>query len=262
MIGAMANAAAVFGEPEWLEAAETAFRFVAETMQADGRLHHSHRDGRTKHAATLDDYAAMARAALALHEVTGDPGLPRPGAGLGRRARCALLGRGRRRLFPHRRRRRGADRPHQVGRRRRNPVRQRPRRGGAGAPRAGHRRGALPRPRRGPDRRLLGPDKPQLLPAGHADERKRAADGGRADRDCRRTRRRRTRGPSSTPRSAHPAVARVVTVVEPGTELPQSHPAHGKGAVDGRAAAYVCVGQTCSLPATDAEGLAAAMARG
>ena len=29
-----------------------------------------------------------------------------------------------------------------------------------------------------------------------------------------------------------------------------------------RAAAYVCVGQTCSLPETDADGLRAAMARG
>ena len=57
-------------------------------------------------------------------------------------------------------------------------------------------------------------------------------------------------------------MARAIAVVEPGTELPESHPARGKGAVDGRAAAYVCVGQTCSLPATDAEGLRAAMARG
>ena len=76
----------MFGEPEWLAAAETAYRFVVETMEKDGRLFHSHRDGRTRHAATLDDYAAMARAALVLHEVTGDADCLALGARLGRRA--------------------------------------------------------------------------------------------------------------------------------------------------------------------------------
>ena len=54
----------------------------------------------------------------------------------------------------------------------------------------------------------------------------------------------------------------MITVVEPGTELPEAHPAHGKGGVGGSAAAYVCVGQTCSLPVTDPDGLRDAMARG
>jgi uncharacterized protein YyaL (SSP411 family) len=40
-------------------------------MAADGRLHHSWRVGRRRHAAILDDYANMARAALALFEATG-----------------------------------------------------------------------------------------------------------------------------------------------------------------------------------------------
>ena len=44
---------------------------------------------------------------------------------------------------------------------------------------------------------------------------------------------------------------RVVSVVDPGTELPSSHPAHGKDAIDGRATAYVCVGTVCSLPVTE-----------
>ena len=42
----------------------------------------------------------------------------------------------------------------------------------------------------------------------------------------------------------------------PGDALAASHPAHGKGAVNGRAAAYVCVGTTCSLPIEDARALA------
>jgi len=38
-----------------------------------GRLLHSWREGRARHLAVLDDYAAMCRAALALHEATGAP---------------------------------------------------------------------------------------------------------------------------------------------------------------------------------------------
>jgi uncharacterized protein YyaL (SSP411 family) len=72
MIAALANAAAVFDEPAWLEAAKAAFRFVAERMTEQGRLRHSWRHGQLKHAATLDDYANMADAALALHEATGE----------------------------------------------------------------------------------------------------------------------------------------------------------------------------------------------
>jgi len=72
MIAAMAGAGATFGEPAWIDAARLAFDFVANTMQKDGRLFHAWRSGKLNHAATLDDYAGMIRAALALHEVTGD----------------------------------------------------------------------------------------------------------------------------------------------------------------------------------------------
>ena len=40
----------------------------------DGRLLHAWRDGRAGARALLDDYAAMARAALALFEASGQPG--------------------------------------------------------------------------------------------------------------------------------------------------------------------------------------------
>src|SRR3546814_17043466 len=40
-------------------------------MQRDGRLHHAWRHGQLKHPATLDDYANMTAAALALQEATG-----------------------------------------------------------------------------------------------------------------------------------------------------------------------------------------------
>jgi uncharacterized protein len=46
---------------------------VMDTMHDDrGRLLHSHRAGKSLHRATLDDYANMARAGLALFEATGE----------------------------------------------------------------------------------------------------------------------------------------------------------------------------------------------
>jgi hypothetical protein len=72
MITALAEAALAFDEPAWLTAAETAFAFVCREMQRDGRLHHAWRHGQLKHPATLDDYAAMSAAALALLEATGE----------------------------------------------------------------------------------------------------------------------------------------------------------------------------------------------
>ncbi len=71
MIAAMARAAMVFDRPRWLAAARGAFDFVRDRMSRDGRLGHSWRAGVLKHAATLDDHANMARAALALFEATG-----------------------------------------------------------------------------------------------------------------------------------------------------------------------------------------------
>jgi uncharacterized protein YyaL (SSP411 family) len=54
---------------------------------------------------------------------------------------------------------------------------------------------------------------------------------------------------------------RVLSVVLPGKALPASHPAHGKGQVDGKPTAYVCVGQSCSLPVTAPEVLVAELPR-
>ncbi|MFN4088846.1 MAG: thioredoxin domain-containing protein, partial [Alphaproteobacteria bacterium] len=71
-IAALAGAAAAFDEPEWLEAAEQAFAFVAGRMTAaDCRLRHPWCAGRLAHPATLDDHAQMARAALVLCQATG-----------------------------------------------------------------------------------------------------------------------------------------------------------------------------------------------
>ena len=72
MIAALANAAGVFGEPAWLDAAREAFDYVAGPMAAGERLRHSARHGRSKEVEFLDDYAEMARAALMLAEASGD----------------------------------------------------------------------------------------------------------------------------------------------------------------------------------------------
>ncbi len=72
MIAALVRAADAFDRPDWLDAAISAYRFVTGRMMSDGdRLAHSWRLGRTQ-PGTLDDYADMIRAALALHESTGD----------------------------------------------------------------------------------------------------------------------------------------------------------------------------------------------
>jgi uncharacterized protein len=73
-IAAFARASAAFGEPEWLGVARAAFAFVMRTLRgADGRLLHAWREGRAGARAMLDDYASMARAAIALFEAGGDP---------------------------------------------------------------------------------------------------------------------------------------------------------------------------------------------
>jgi uncharacterized protein YyaL (SSP411 family) len=74
MIAALANAAAVFQREDWLVAAVRAWRFVMDTMRDEnGRLFHSWRLGKRLHRGTLDDYANMARAGIALFETTGEP---------------------------------------------------------------------------------------------------------------------------------------------------------------------------------------------
>ena len=73
MIAALARAAQAFDEPAWLAAATEAFDFLRGELSDGDRLRHSWRQGRAQHPATLDDYANACRAALALHEATGDP---------------------------------------------------------------------------------------------------------------------------------------------------------------------------------------------
>jgi uncharacterized protein YyaL (SSP411 family) len=72
-IAALARASAVFGQPDWLDRAREAFGFILANMTGPrGGIAHAWRLGRVTAAGMIDDQAAMARAALALHEATGE----------------------------------------------------------------------------------------------------------------------------------------------------------------------------------------------
>ncbi len=70
-IAALARAAQAFEAPEWLDAAERVFAFIAREMTDGPRLLHAWRRGQRQHAGMLEDYANMIEAALALFEATG-----------------------------------------------------------------------------------------------------------------------------------------------------------------------------------------------
>ena len=74
MIAALVNAGIILDRPSWLALARRAFDFVAQQMVQDQRLGHSWRAGKLLVPGLASDFAAMIRAALALYEATGEPG--------------------------------------------------------------------------------------------------------------------------------------------------------------------------------------------
>jgi len=74
MISALARAGGVLGERRYTVAAVRAFEFIELKLgsAASGSLKRSWRDGEARIEAMLDDYAAIALAALDLYEFTGD----------------------------------------------------------------------------------------------------------------------------------------------------------------------------------------------
>jgi uncharacterized protein YyaL (SSP411 family) len=75
MIAALVNAGVVLGEPSWMAMARRAFDFIAASMTDGDRLGHSWRASKLLLPALASDYAAMIRAALALHEASGERAL-------------------------------------------------------------------------------------------------------------------------------------------------------------------------------------------
>jgi uncharacterized protein len=70
-IHALAEAGVVLNRPDALAAAVKAADFILTQMsQPDGKLYRSYKDGRARHNAYLEDYAALVRALIALYEAT------------------------------------------------------------------------------------------------------------------------------------------------------------------------------------------------
>jgi uncharacterized protein YyaL (SSP411 family) len=72
MISGLVNAGILLDEPDWIAMAVRAFDFIAGSMIQGDRLGHSWRTGKLLFPGLASDFAAMIRAALALHEATGD----------------------------------------------------------------------------------------------------------------------------------------------------------------------------------------------
>ena len=76
MIAALVNAGIILDETSWLDMARRAFDFIAQRMtkadRQNSRLGHSWRDGKLLFPGLASDFAAMIRAALALYEATGE----------------------------------------------------------------------------------------------------------------------------------------------------------------------------------------------
>ena len=255
MIAALSHAALAFQRPDWLEKARAAFSYIERVHSEKGggrgdRLLHSARDGKAQHAGLLDDYAQMTRAALTLFEASGE-------ASYLQRARSwsAVLDR---HFWDS-----------QAG-------------GYFFTPDDGE--ALIVRTRNAHDNATPSGNGTQAANlarlyflTGEASYRDRAeAVIGAFSGDVSRSAMAFStllnaaellqsaqqvvivgkRGEADT-KALLDTVAglslpnRVLQVIQPGESLPASHPAHGKGQVDGRATFYICRGMTCSLPVTE-----------
>ena len=260
MIAAMAAAGNVFERPEWIATARRAFDFIRSEMSAaDGRLLHSWRAGRAQHPASVDDYANLCRTALALHEASGDDSL------IDQTEQWIAI------LDSHYRDPAGGgyffsadDTPTLITRAKSAADAATPAGNGT----------------------LVGVMTRLAILTGNDDYRRRAEAivetfSGELGRNF---------FPLATllnnaellaepvqivviGEPAEPGFAtlrhavyavslpnRIVATLSPGHQLPADHPAHGKGLIDGRPAAYVCIGPVCSLPLTEPEKLIAHLA--
>ncbi len=261
MIAALANAGAVFHETAWTTAAAEAYEaIVRDLSQSDARLLHSWRGGRAAHDGVLDDYANMARAALVLFEVLGgDDYLTQAEAWADVLEAHFLDARSGGYFFT-------ADDAEGLITRTRSAA--------DSATPAGN--GILVSVL-AKLHQLTGKavyrERAEKLVAAFAG----AAGGAQhltshaflngfldfADAvDVVIVGARGEDGTNELLAAAHraPLADRALLVVTPDHDLPDGHPAFGRGQQDGKATAYICRGQTCSLPLTDAEALSEALA--
>ncbi|SMF09039.1 hypothetical protein SAMN06265365_102120 [Tistlia consotensis] len=258
-IAALAQSAPVFDEPAWLALAARAFDFVASRMAEGDRLHHVWRHGRNRQAGLLDDYAQMANAALALHQTTGEAAyLERARAWVATLDRCFWD---------------GTDGGYFQTADDSNDLMMRPKSALDNATPSGNGTAAAVLARlhhltgepayRERAERLIAAFSgeiqrnpfgyPSLLAANDLlQDAVQVVVAGPADAEA-------------TARLVRTALRRplpylVFQRVTSADGLPRLHPAAGKGPLGGQPAAYLCRGTTCSLPLTDPDALAEAIA--
>jgi uncharacterized protein YyaL (SSP411 family) len=260
MIAALAEAGLAFDRAEWIALASRAFAFVQTQMTGeDGRLRHSWREGRARHPATVDDYANLCRAALVLHEATGDSAYLAQA-----KAWVAVLGRhywdneGGGYFFA------ADDTTDLIARAKTASDAAVPAGNGTlvgvltrldlltGDDTYRRRAEAILGAFTGEIGRNFFPLATLINNAELAQKPVQIVLVGKPD-DTGFAGLRRAVYQVSLPN-------RIVLAVKPGEALPSGHPAAGKGLVDGRAAAYVCEGPVCSLPLIDPAALATALA--
>jgi uncharacterized protein YyaL (SSP411 family) len=256
MIAALAQAAPVFGRFDWLEAAVEAWNFVTTEMMHSDRLRHSWRLGRF-HPGTLDDHADMANAAIALYEVSSEPRyLDQAEAWVRVLDRHFAAPEGGFHLT--------ADDTESLITRTRSAADSAVPSGNGMALQALLRIHALTGE---PGYR----DKADSLIRAFSGEVERDAlshaaylNGIDLWADTLHVVIVGDRGAAETQAllAAVHGIAlpnRVLQIVRPGHEFPSGHPAHGKHQLDGQATAYLCRGQTCSLPMTAPDALGQAL---
>ncbi len=252
MIAALAEAAFAFDQPAWLNAARTAFDGVRAQLLRGDRLGHAYRQGRRQAAAMLDDYAAMARAALTLHEITAEPGFLAFARSLVATADAHYWDEAAHGYFFT-----ADDADDLILRTKTALDTATPSGNGMMAEvlvklyhltgESGYR------------------DRAERLIAAFSGLVRRQFMGLPTLLDAFELLARPTQvvvvGPAEAARPLLRAVAetaiptRILLQPAPDHALPAGHPAHGKGMVDGRPAAYVCIGPTCSAPATTPDAL-------
>ena len=252
-ITALVEAGLTFDEPDWIAAAARAYKFV-RTMERDGHLHHAYRDGQLKGLGLLDDHAQLARAALKLYEATSAlfylDDAKRFTAALDRnfwddgRGGYFFTSKEAKDLIV--RTRNASDNATPSG----NGVMV-----GVlarlfaltGDDSYRVRAEAIVQSFTGELERNFFPLAALLNGAETLERLQQVAIVGHRDSAD-------TRDMIAAAFSVS-APDRLVSVITPGADLPASHPAHGKRAIDGKATAYVCMGPVCGPPVTDADAL-------
>lgn len=254
-VAALAEAGAALAEPSWLEAATTAYRDIRASLFQNGVLRRYAIGGVAAGRATLDDHAHLAGAALTLHEVTGKAGYLADARALLEAAEAYRAPGGAYHLAPA---------PPAPGLARRVIALDHTAPSGNAAIGEAMARLALLTGERHwaarADALLTA-----LAATAAADPVRHAGLGLAADTLA---------GAVQVViigRRDEPVVAEMLTrlwrtalpgraaqTAAPNTDLPETHPAHGKPQLDGPTA-YVCVGPICALPVTDADALEATL---